>query len=97
MASLFRYASDNQSRGGLSTSTAVNNIRLHIANGNIGTRNYVMKEGDRLDLIAHDQYGDGRLWWVIAAASNIGWWAQLPAGTLLRIPINLSEVGSVIQ
>lgn len=48
---------------------------------------------DRLDRIAFRFYDDAKLWWVIAAANNLGrgdW--TVPAGTRLRIPQNLSEV-----
>lgn len=50
---------------------------------------------DRLDRIAFRYYDDSKLWWVIAAANNLGrgdW--SVPAGTRLRIPQNLSEVSS---
>ena len=52
----------------------------------------ILKEGERLDQIAGVVYGDGTLWWVIAAASGIGWAMQLPPGTRLRIPDSPSEV-----
>ena len=48
---------------------------------------------DRLDRIAFRYYDDSKLWWVIAAANNLGrgdW--SVPAGTRLRIPQNLSSV-----
>jgi nucleoid-associated protein YgaU len=48
---------------------------------------------DRLDRIAFRYYDDAKLWWVIAAANNLGrgdW--SVPAGTRLRIPQNLSSV-----
>ena len=51
-----------------------------------------MTETDRLDTLAGSVYGDGRLWWVIAAASGIGWWTQVPSGTLVLIPTDLTEV-----
>lgn len=52
----------------------------------------ILQEGERLDQIASDVYGDGSLWWVIAAASGIGWAPQVPPGTLLRIPTNVGDV-----
>ena len=51
-----------------------------------------MKEGERLDQIAGVVYGDSTLWWMIAAASGIGWGLQVPPGTKLRIPLSPSEV-----
>lgn len=54
---------------------------------------YVLsKEGKRLDHYAYDAYGDGMNWWIIAAASGIGWWLQCPAGTLLAIPKEISDI-----
>jgi nucleoid-associated protein YgaU len=53
---------------------------------------------DRLDRIAFRFYDDAKLWWVIAAANNLGrgdW--IVPAGTRLRIPQNLSEVTNEIR
>ena len=46
----------------------------------------------RLDVISGQYYGDSSLWWIIAAASGIGWSLQLPPGTLLKIPKNLDQV-----
>ena len=43
----------------------------------------------RLDTIAGNRYGDSQYWWVIAAASGIGWGLQVPAGTVIRIPRSL--------
>jgi len=50
---------------------------------------------DRLDRIAYDFYQDATLWWVIAAANNLGKGSLLvPVNTKLVIPnnINLNEV-----
>jgi len=51
-----------------------------------------LTESQRLDVIAAQQYGDPSYWWVIAAASGIGWGLQCPPGTILRIPTNLAKV-----
>ena len=40
---------------------------------------------DRLDTLAGTIYGDARYWWVLAAASDIGWCLQIPPGTLINI------------
>ena len=96
MPTLYRYTESSTSRGGLSTAKTTPRIRKAISQGLIATKKRVLKEGERLDQIAGQEYGDSRLWWVIAAASNIGWWMQLPPGTLLTIPINLAEIDEVI-
>jgi len=56
----------------------------------------VVTKADRLDIIAGREYGNGRYWWVIAAASGIGWGMQVPPGTNLRIPINLGDVEGLV-
>ena len=45
--------------------------------------------GKRLDHYAYVYYGDANNWWIIAAASGIGWWMQVPEGVVLRIPLDL--------
>jgi len=52
--------------------------------------------GDRLDLLAFKYYGDSSYWWIIAAASNIGWGLQVPPGTLIKIPRDLDKVIGII-
>ena len=56
----------------------------------------ILEEGERLDQLAGVMYGDGTLWWVIAAASGIGWCMQVPPGTRLRIPTNPGEAISLL-
>ena len=46
----------------------------------------ILKGRERLDTIAGEVYGNGRLWWILAAASDIGWGAQPPPGTIIIIP-----------
>jgi len=69
------------------TSLAIPAIRENVKNGNIRFTDHFLKESERLDILAGLFYGDGRLWWVICAASEIGWTLQAPPGTLLRIPV----------
>lgn len=51
------------------------------------------RAGDRLDSLAHEFYQDVSLWWIIAAANNIGkgTFAVLP-GIKLRIPKDISTI-----
>lgn len=66
---------------------------------NADTDIYVMtRMGDRLDLLAHEYYGDFSLWWVIAQANGLGkgTWAVEPSLTIV-IPqlvdgVNVNEL-----
>jgi len=88
-----RYSRTKVIRAGkqFGTSFAVAAIRLNIDNGNIQTEEMILDEGVRIDVLAGRIYGDGRLYWVLAAASNIGWAMQVPPGTRIVIP-NLDDV-----
>ena len=45
----------------------------------------ITQEGDRLDLLANQFYGDPTLWWYIARANNLKF-MTLETGITLRIP-----------
>ena len=70
-------------------------IRDAIDNNQITYKNIIMEYGTRLDIIAEKEYGDSSYWWVIAAASKIGWGLQVPEGVVLTIP-NLGEVITLV-
>lgn len=76
------------------TATAHNSIRVAVQQGRVSVREHIMKEGERLDSIAGRLYGNARLWWIIAAASGIGWCLQVPPGTQLLIPTDLRQVST---
>ncbi|MAF23974.1 hypothetical protein CL634_00085 [bacterium] len=63
-----------------------------IKNNQINFTRRVLKQGERLDIIAGSVYGDSSLWWIIASASGIGWGLQIPPGNVITIPSDLSEV-----
>ncbi len=52
----------------------------------------ILKEGDRLDIIAGRFYKNSTYWWIISAASGIGWGLQVPPGTVIRIPTDLTDI-----
>ena len=76
------------------TSEAISAIRSAIKNGSISTRESTIHERQRLDHVAGQVYGDSRYWWIIAAASDIGWGLQVPPGTIIRIP-DLGDVANL--
>lgn len=61
-------------------------IRSAIKAGVLPYAETVLRGRERLDTLAGSAYGEGRYWWIIAAASDIGWGLQVPPGTVIRIP-----------
>jgi hypothetical protein len=68
------------------TSTGVSRIRAAIKIGALPVDEIIVRGAERLDTLAGVIYGDSRYWWVLAAASDIGWGLQVPPGTIIRIP-----------
>jgi nucleoid-associated protein YgaU len=53
----------------------------------ISYTSYLVRDGDRIDLLAHRYLGQAALWWMIADANpEIHDWFALQTGTVLRIP-----------
>jgi hypothetical protein len=75
------------------TSSAITTIRTAVTNGSLSTREILVRGIERLDSLAGEIYGDARYWWILAAASDIGWGLQVPPGTIIKIP----ELGAVAQ
>lgn len=89
-----RYSRTNRVKGGRQFGTAKGATAIYYAvqSGRIASTRRITREGDRLDVIAGQLWGDSTLWWVIAASSGIGWGAQVPPGIVLKIPVNLEEI-----
>ena len=93
-----RYRIDSRINLGqqLGTARGLPLLRREIKSGRISIINQVITTGDdRLDSLAGSIYGDGRYWWVLAAASDIGWGLQVPPGTVINI-VNLEDVQNII-
>mgnify|MGYP005742079601 CR=1 FL=1 len=67
-----------------------------VENGRISYCVHVLEQGERLDYLAGVNFGDSGFWWVIAAASGIGYGLQVPPGTIIRIPNSISQVFEVL-
>lgn len=76
------------------TGVAAVAIRAAIKDGRIKTKQILVRGKERLDTLAGSIYGDARYWWVLAAASDIGWGMQVPPGTVINIP-DISDVGAI--
>jgi hypothetical protein len=74
------------------TTTVASAIRKAVQSGRLAHRLSVLQGNERLDIIAGRELTDARNWWIIAAASGIGWSLQVPPGTRLIIPTDLSQV-----
>ena len=48
----------------------------------------ITQEGDRLDNLAFEYYGDQSLWWFIARVNHLNS-MNVPNGTRLRIPLSI--------
>lgn len=66
-----------------------------VLSGELEADTVVLTQGQRLDHLAGQYYGNGRYWWIIAAASGIGWSLQCPPGTVVKIPKNLDAALSI--
>jgi len=77
------------------TSDAITNLRDGVRGGTIQFDEYTIQEKERLDVLAGRFYGDGRLWWVLASVSNVGWILQIPPGTKIVVP-KLSDVQRIL-
>lgn len=94
---LRRYARDTILGFGshYGTAKAIGVIRRGVSDGTIRSKQLLLGERDRLDIVAGREYGDASLWWVISAASDIGWALQLPANTVLTVPL-LQDVAKLL-
>ena len=70
------------------TSNAKRGVKSMIDSGVVKVKIEALQEGERLDIVAFREYKDASLWWIIAAASGIGWGLQVPPGVRLVIPLN---------
>lgn len=80
----------------IGSASASRKIRAAIKDGTLSvTRTITITGADRLDTLAGTVYGDSRHWWILAAASNIGWGLQIPPGTLVNI-VDLDSVNQLL-
>lgn len=89
-----RYLNDTLIKGGkvVKTASATARIRRAFKEGRISTREITLKEHERLDQIAGRELENSTFWWMLAALSGIGWCMQVPPGTIIQIPEDVSQV-----
>ena len=66
-------------------------INQAVNNGLIPYTTMILEQSQRLDHLAGIVYNDSTLWWIIAAASGIGWGLQCPPGTVIKIPNSATD------
>ena len=83
-----RYTRTNRLNGGMMFATSETHVAIReaILLGKISYTTRILREGERLDTLAGSLYGDSKYWWILAAASGIGWGLQVPPGTLINVP-----------
>ena len=96
MASRYSGTSRIDGGRGFATNRVSSQIRSAVLDGTLDYTTTIIKQGQRLDIIAGQKYGDSSMWWIIAAASGIGWGLQLPPGTLITIPSSPGHVMRII-
>jgi hypothetical protein len=89
--SRYAYTPLLNGRTTMATASVAVKIRKACTSNKLAFTATVLKEGQRLDHISAGKYGSPGYWWVIAAASGIGWGLQCPPGTILWVPHNLGE------
>ncbi len=96
---LSRYAFSPKINNGQSIGKTdyIKRIQNAITTGTLAYSTIVLEQGMRLDHIAGNVLGNSSLWWVIAAASGIGWGLQVPPGTVIRVPTDLSQLYGLIS
>ena len=52
------------------------------------------QDGDRLDNLANQFYGNSHLWWFLARVNNLKT-MNVPAGTSLRVPASVEDAFSI--
>lgn len=82
----------NLGEGFVGISNASPKIFKAVESQSINYTVHILEEGERLDYLAGLYYEDSSFWWVLAAASGIGYALQVPPGTVVRVPSSLSEV-----
>ena len=92
MPGRYTYASPINSGEGKSNPKISSKIYLGVTQGRIQFKAMKLKRAQRLDHLSAEFYGNSKYWWIIAAASGIGWGLQVPEGTIIRIPQNLAQI-----
>lgn len=53
---------------------------------------FLIQEGDRLDIVAEQIYGKPEYWKLIAIYNNIGYFFDATPGTIIKLPNDINQV-----
>lgn len=59
-------------------------------------KEFLIQEGDRLDIIAEQIYGDSTLWKAIMLYNDLGYFFELVPGDVIKLPVDINQVLSRI-
>ena len=55
-------------------------------------KEFLIQEGDRLDIIAEQLYGDATLWKAIMLYNDLGYFFELVPGNVIKLPLDINQV-----
>lgn len=92
-----RYNPDGRLAGKKkATASVISKIRYAQRLGLIQTTDILIQESQRLDHLAFEYFQNSDWWWVLAATSNIGWGLQVPPGTIIKVPTDISKIKALV-
>lgn len=57
-------------------------------------KEFLVQEGDRLDIIAEQLYGNPNYWREIAIYNNIGYFFDIKPGMTIKVPLDPTQITS---
>ena len=94
-----RYNSTKKIKDAISNDQVFSTTKIPIIPTSSTDRYIISREGDRLDLLANQFYGDPRMWILLAVANNLGKGSfAISSGIQIRLPdINSEELELLIK
>ena len=65
---------------------------VYVDFSDIPGKEFMIQEGDRIDIIAEQIYGDPNLWKAILLYNNLEYMFQLNPGDIIKLPNNIEKV-----
>ena len=55
-------------------------------------KEFLVQEGDRIDIIAEQVYGDATLWKAILIYNDLGYFFEMVPGDIIQLPLDIGAV-----